>query len=151
MRSTLSSSGAAKPLPNGRALGAMVGHPPSAHGNAALSGPGAINAGFSPGVGELNAGDRALPFDEARDPLQRFEVFVAPDAKILRGDPPFGRDRRRFGENQAGAADRARGQMGEMPIIGKTVFARVLAHRRNADAIGKRDAAQSELAEQMRH
>ena len=32
MRSTLSSSGAVKPLPNGRALGAMVRHPPSARG-----------------------------------------------------------------------------------------------------------------------
>ena len=51
-------------------------------------------------MGELNAGDGALPFDEARDPLERLEVFVAPDAKVLRGDPPFGRDRRRFGENQ---------------------------------------------------
>ena len=70
-------------------------------------------------MGELNAGDRALPFDEARDPLEGFEVFVAPDAKVLRGDPPFGRDCRCFGENQAGAADRARGQMGEMRIVGK--------------------------------
>ena len=95
-------------------------------------------------MGELNAGDRALAFDEARDPFERLEVFVAPDAKVLRGDPPFGRDRRRFGENQASAADRARGQMGEMPITGKTILAGILAHRRNADAIGKRDAAQSD-------
>ena len=102
-------------------------------------------------MGELNAGDRALPVDEARDALERLEMLVAPDAEVLRRDPPLRRDRRRFGEHQRRAADRARREMGEMPVVGVAVDAGILAHRRNADAIGERDVAQAKRAEQVRH
>ena len=133
--------------------GARRDGPPSPFrlGNAALPGPGAIDAGLPPGVGELNAGDGALRLDEAGDPLERLEMLFAPDAEILRRNPSFGRDRRRLGEDEARAADRARGEMGEMPVVGKTVLAGILAHRRNADAVGEGDVAQSEFAEQMGH
>jgi hypothetical protein len=41
--------------------------------------------------------------------------------------------------------------MGEMPIVGVAVHAGILAHRRDADAIGQRDIAEPKLAEQVRH
>ena len=86
-----------------------------------------------------------------RDALQRLEVLVAPDAEILRRDPPLRRHRRRFGEHQRGAADRARSEMGEVPVVGVAVVAGILAHRRNPDAVGERDVAQTDIAEQVRH
>ena len=64
---------------------------------------------------------------------------------------PSGVDRRRFGEHQRRAADRARREMGEMPVVGEAVDAGILAHRRNADAIGERDVAQAKRVEQVRH
>ena len=79
------------------------------------------------------------------------KCFVAPDAKVLRRDPSFGRHRRRLGEDEARAADRARREMGEMPVVGETVLAGILAHRRNANPVGVGDVAQFEFAEQMRH
>jgi hypothetical protein len=93
----------------------------------------------------------ALRLDEPCDPFQRLEVLLVPDAEVLRRDASFGCNRRRLGEDEARAADRTGRQMREVPVIGKTVLAGILAHRRNADAIGEHDVAQSELAEQMGH
>jgi hypothetical protein len=45
----------------------------------------------------------------------------------------------------------AREEMGEVPIVGETVLAGILAHRRHADTVGEGDVAQFELAEQMGH
>ena len=92
-------------------------------------------------MGELNARNSPLRLDEPCDPFQRLEVLFVPDAEVLRRDPSFGRNRRRLGEDEAGAADRTSRQMREVPVIGKTVLAGILAHRRNADAIGEHDVA----------
>ena len=75
----------------------------------------------------------------------------APDAKIVGRDAAFGGDGRRFGEHQRGAADRAGGQVGEVPIVGEAIDAGILAHRRDPDAIGENGLAQPKFAEQMRH
>jgi hypothetical protein len=42
-----------------------------------------------------------------------------------------------FDANDARAADSSRSQMGKMPIVGETVFCRVLAHRRHHNAVGR--------------
>ena len=100
---------------------------------------------------ELDAGAGALRIDETRDSLERLEMPFAPGAEILRRNPALGRDRGGLGEHQRRPANRARGEMGEMPIVGVTVNARILAHRRNADPIGEVNIAHAKLAEQMRH
>ena len=41
--------------------------------------------------------------------------------------------------------------MGEMPIVGVAVHTGILAHRRDADAIGERNLAQAKRAEKVRH
>src|SRR5271156_3733354 len=78
-------------------------------------------------------------------------MLFAPNAEILRRDPPLRRDRRGLGEHEPGAADRARGQMREMPVVGMTVYARIFAHRGNADAVGELHAPYFQFAEEMRH
>ena len=100
---------------------------------------------------ELNSGAGALQIDETRDPLERLEMPFAPGAEILRRNPALGRDGGGLGEHQRRAANRPRSEMGEMPIVGVTVNARILAHRRDADPVGEVDVAHAKLAEQMRH
>ena len=48
-------------------------------------------------------------------------MLFAPDAKILRRNAALGCYRGGLREYQGGAADRARGKMREMPIIGVAV------------------------------
>ncbi len=100
---------------------------------------------------ELNAGAGALRIDETRDSLERLEMPFVPGAEILRRNPALGRDRGSLGEHQRRAANRPRGEMGEMPIVRVTVNARILAHRRNTDPVGEVNIAHAKLAEQVRH
>jgi hypothetical protein len=100
---------------------------------------------------ELDAGARALRTDEARDPLERLEMPFAPDSEILRRNAALGRDRGGLREHQRCAADRPSGKMREMPIVGVAVYRRILAHWRNADAVGEVNVAHAKFAKQMRH
>ena len=97
----------------------------------------AVRARLAAGVRQLHARDAALRVNEADDAREHGDVLVFPDAEILRADAAFGRDRRGFGHHQPGAADGAAAEMHEVPVIGEPVVARVLAHRRDEDAIGK--------------
>ena len=128
------------------------GTPPAvAFRNGALSCPRPIGASLSARVRELDAGACALIFHEARDPLEGLEMLFAPDAKILWRNASLGCYRGRLREYQASAADRPRGKMREMPIIGVAVDRRILAHGRNDDAVGEVDVAHAKFAKQMRH
>ena len=126
---------------------------PSALGltHRAVAAPRPIGARLAAGVRQLHAGDAALRVHEAGDAREHVDVIVLPDAEIFRTDPAFGRDGRRLGEHQAGAADGAAAEMDEMPVVGEAVRARVLAHRRHEHAVGERDAADRQRLEQVRH
>ena len=63
------------------------------------------------------------------------------DAEVLRADASFGRYRRRLGHHKRRAADGTRAEMHKVPVVGKAVGAGVLAHGRDDDAMGKREAA----------
>jgi hypothetical protein len=76
--------------------------------------------------------------DDAR---QRFGVAVAPDAEVLRADARFGQNGSGFAEDDGGTSDGAAAEMDEVPVVGESVFARVLAHGRNSDAVAKRNGA----------
>ena len=104
-------------------------------------------ARFAAGVRELNAGDGAVVVNEGGDLAQLLDVLVAVDAEVGGADARRRRDGRRFGEDEAGAADGAAAQVDEVPVIGEPVFARVLAHRRNGDAVTSRDAAERQRIE----
>ena len=116
-----------------------------------LADPRPVGAGLAPGVGQLNAGDRALGGDEASDALQRFDLFVVPQAKVFGGDTPVGGNRRGFGENQTGTAHRAAAQVHQVPVVGQAVDAGVLAHRRHGDAVGQGQLAKSKGFKQQTH
>ena len=58
-------------------------------------------------------------------------------------------NRRRFGEHQRRAADRAAAEVHQVPVVGEAILARILAHRRDDDAIAQLDAAQAERRKQV--
>jgi hypothetical protein len=113
--------------------------------------PGRRGAGFTSGMRELGARDGALAFDECRNAGEEFDVLVFPNSEILGTDPAFGDNRIGFRKNDCCAAHRAAAEMNEMPVVGKAVSTRVLAHRRNDDAVGNRETTNGERFEQMRH
>ena len=70
---------------------------------------------------QLDAGAGALTVDKSRDPLERLEMLFAPDAEVLRRNAPLRGDRGGLGEHEPRAADRARAEMGEVPVVGIAV------------------------------
>jgi hypothetical protein len=102
-------------------------------------------------VRKLNAGVNALFMDEPRNARQKLDVVVFPDSQVLRANPPFRRYRCSFGKNQARATHSPAAEMDQVPVIGKAVGARILAHRRNHDAVGKLDASKAKRRKKFGH
>ena len=99
--------------------------------------PRPARTGLAPGVRQLHAGDAALRVNETHDPRERIDVIVAPDTEVLRADPALRQNRGRFRQDERGTADGAATEVNEVPVARKPIAARVLAHRRHEDAIGK--------------
>jgi hypothetical protein len=97
------------------------------------------HAGFAACVGKLDSGAGSLGADEAGDLGQFGDVLVFPDAEVGRRDAALGQNGRGLNHDQSGAALGARSQVNEVPVSSEAVFGRVLAHWRNADAIGEAD------------
>jgi hypothetical protein len=119
------------------------------HAGAAL--PGNRGARLPSGVGQLHARDGAPLLEEAHDARQELDVVVLPQTEVARADPPPRLDRRCLGHHQPRASHRARAEVHQMPVVGETVLGTVLAHRRDADAIGQRDGAHGERFEEVGH
>ena len=64
-------------------------------------------------------------------------------------DAPVRRDGRGLADHQPRAADRARAEVDEMPVVGHAVVGGIHAHRRNADAVAQGHVLEPEFAEQM--
>ena len=119
---------------------------------AALAAPGLPGAGLAPGMGQLDAGQRALGRNERGDTPQRLDVRIAPDAQVMGTDAPLGQHRRGFEDHQAGAADGPAAQMHQVPVGGQAILGgRVLAHGRHHDPVGQGQLTQGQGLEQQRH
>ena len=100
---------------------------------------------------ELNPKRRAFALHEPTYSLKWSCVRIVPDAEVFRADTPVWCDCCSLGEDQPGAADRAAGQMHEVPVIREPIIARVLTHRRDGDAVIERQPAKRERLEQVCH
>src|SRR3954462_12002842 len=76
---------------------------------------------------------------------------VVPDTEILRTNPAFRKNSRRFRQDKASSADRTAAEMNEMPLVRVSVDARILAHRRDEYSIGKGEVSNRERIKQARH
>src|SRR5258708_37519239 len=89
--------------------------------------------------------------NEADDSTQHFDVPVRPDAEVLRADSRLGKNCRCLSKYQSGATDGATTKMNEMPIVGVSIAARVLTHRRDEHPIGKFYFSNRERIKQAGH
>ena len=80
---------------------------------------------------------------------QHGDVLVLPDPQVVRRNPPLGQHRCRLGHHQPCAAHRPAAQVHQVPVIGKPVHARVLAHRRYGNAVGQRNVSKRNRRKQM--
>ena len=118
----------------------LTGFPPS-HGRAVLA--------LRPACASCIAGTApcALMNRKIRASISMCSSFQIPrSCGLIR---PSGSDRRRLGEDEAGAADRAAAEMHQVPVVREAVLARILAHRRDDDAVAKLDSAQAERRKQV--
>ena len=88
-------------------------------------------------MGQLDARAHALPVNEANDPAQFGNMLILPDAQIAGRDAPLRSDRSRLQQDHPRASLRARSQMNQVPVVGKSIPGRILAHRRDPDAVGE--------------
>ena len=78
------------------------------------------------------------------DSLEGGNVLVLPDAQVGNRDAAFRKNRGGLQHDQARAALRAAAQVDQVPVVGKAILRGVLAHGRDADAVGKRDRTKLE-------
>ena len=113
--------------------------------------PRALGGGLAAGMGELHAElharhPAAHPVD---DRLQRRLVLVAVEAETALRDAALALDMRGFEAEQAGARHGEHAVVHLVPGLGAAVDRRVLAHRRNDDAVGQRNAAELDWGEEL--
>jgi hypothetical protein len=83
--------------------------------------PWTLHAALAARVCELHGGHRALRLQERSDARDRRHVRIGPDAEIAVGDAAVGFNGGGLCEDEAGAADRKLGEVGEVPVVGQSV------------------------------
>jgi hypothetical protein len=94
---------------------------------------------------QLYPGDTSVLTRKMRNPRERLDVRIAPNAMIFTADAAFWRYGARFHDHSSGAPDSAAPEMHEVPIRRQAIHARILAHRRHHDAIAQGHSANLEL------
>ena len=113
--------------------------------------PGCLGRGLAPGVGELDGGDGALLLDETGDGGPGLGVGIGPEAGVVGADPALRQDGAGLGDHEGGTADRPAAEVHEVPLGRQAVVRRVLAHRRDDDAVAERRLAEAQRPEERAH
>ena len=100
---------------------------------------------------ELDAGQGTLTLYEGCNSGKARDVRIVPDAGIAVRDAPARLDRGRLDEDDAGAALRKFAKVYQMPVGDMPIARRVLAHRRDDDAIARLYRSQLDGLEEARH
>ncbi|OIQ79824.1 hypothetical protein GALL_384370 [mine drainage metagenome] len=107
---------------------------------------------LAPGVRQLDADrNRRVLAQRVEHPPQRRLVGVGPQAEVARRDAPDRLDRGGLDDQQPGARQRELAEVDQVPVAGAAVVGRVLAHRRDRDAVGQLELAEPDRAEQRAH
>ena len=72
---------------------------------------------------------------------------VIPDAQVVRADPAIGGHSRCFCQNCSGMTNGAAPKVYKVPLSGKAILRRVLAHGRNKNAVLQLEFAQAKRFE----
>ena len=92
-------------------------------------------------MGELDTRHGAMRGYERRAPLQLLDMSIFIYPKVLWADAAPRLHRRGLREYKTGAAHGTAAEMHKVPVVGETVLAAVLAHRRDRNAVTKADFA----------
>ena len=107
---------------------------------------------LAPGMRQLHADRHRRPAPHrGQRPRERGFGGVVVQAEVGPADPAGGLHRGGFGDQQAGAGLRQRAPVLHMPVVGLAVDRRVLAHRRDHDAVRQLQRAQRQRGEQVAH
>jgi len=87
---------------------------------------------------------------KVHDAGERSDMRVLPEAEIFRRDAALGSDGGGLGEDESRTAHGTAAEVDEVPVIGESVFAGILAHGRNGDAVGQRKASERQGRKKMR-
>ena len=87
--------------------------------------------------------------EETHYPSEVLDVCVLPDAEVGGTDATLGDYGVGFGEDSARPANSASTEVNKMPVVGKAVFAGILAHGRNGNPVTKRNIADLKRIEQV--
>src|SRR5712664_749625 len=128
-----------------------IAPPAFTFGNLPVACPWRVRAALAAGMRQLHPSHAALLVNKPHDASQRLNVIVFPAAQVLRTNPAFGKNGSSFGKHQSRAANRPAAQMHEVPVVRKSVRARVLAHRRNKYAVRKRNIPNRQRIKQVSH
>jgi hypothetical protein len=130
------------PFIKGTADGATVCQAQSSSGgNLWAPFPGYACRGLAHRVGELD-GDRHIRMASHRfKNVSYASSVVGPETEIVRTDPPLGQHRCGFDNKKASAREGQVAEMDRVPVGRAALFGRILAHRRNHDAIAKFERA----------
>ncbi len=91
---------------------------------------------LAPGMRKLDRQrHRRMAAHRCKRPAERAFALVRPQPEIVRRDAPFRLDGGRLDDQQAGAGQREVAEVDQVPVGRQAVFGRVLAHRRNDDAV----------------
>ena len=85
------------------------------------------SGGFKSSVGELSSGYSTMLPEEADYACKILDVRVLPDAEVGGTDATLGDYSVGFGEDSARPANSASTEVDKMPVVGKAVFAGILA------------------------
>src|ERR1700756_3599035 len=78
-------------------------------------------------------------------------MFVFPDAEVMRTDAGFQKNGRCFRQHESRPADCATSEMDKVPIVGVTIDARILTHRRDKHTVAELEVANGERIKKMWH
>ena len=116
-----------------------------------ISGPGRTFTGFPAGMGQLNTRYCSLLVDKAGNALEKRNMLILPEAQVKRGNAALRRYSRGFGNNQAGSAHCPAAQVHQVPVVGKAIRTRILAHGGNYHPVLEGKGFYSNRAEKMVH
>src|ERR1700760_4396101 len=77
--------------------------------------------------------------DKLDDPPKAFDLFIFPDAQVIRRYPPFRRDSRHLCNDQPCPTHSPAAKMHKVPVSRYSVMGRILTHGRNDDTISQND------------
>jgi hypothetical protein len=102
-------------------------------------------------MSNLDSGHSSLPFKKRCDLRQFANMLVVPNSQVGRSDTSLRYHGGGFCNHETRTTDGPTSEVHQVPVLGESIMARVLAHRRNRNAVTESDTANRKRSEQARY